>query len=200
MGPQPDIFPKGKSRVARLGKPKFPNKKSKNMWLIMFYANDDKESREVSKIYESLAAQSNLPYKVGAVDCRMSPREKIFCADRGIDSAKLPSFSLVIDGKIITYDDYDYRGSSSKAFHTFCMDNIPKKYINNINNIPQMEERILFQSASNPNPNIKNRSALPAVLLVTEKYEIVSGLCSQNVPDPDCICSIIVGTKQRKIQ
>jgi len=172
--PHPDIFPKGKSRVARLGKPKFPNKKSKNMWLIMFYANDNKESREVSKIYESLAAQSNLPYKVGAVDCRMSPREKIFCADRGIDSAKLPSFSLVIDGKIITYADYDYRSSSSKAFHTFCMDNIPKKYINNINNIPQMEERILFQSASNPNPNIKNRSSLPAVLLVTDKYETSS--------------------------
>lgn len=171
---QPDIYPKGKSRVARLGKPKFPNKKSKNMWLIMFYANDNKESREVSKVYESLAAQSNLPYKVGAVDCRLSPREKIFCADKGIDSAKLPSFSFVIDGKLITYDDYDYRSSSSKSFHTFCMDNIPKKYINNINNLPQMEERILFQSASNPNPNIKNRSSLPAVLLVTDKYETSS--------------------------
>ncbi|MGK3747013.1 MAG: curved DNA-binding protein CbpA [Bacillariaceae sp.] len=171
---QPDLFPKGESHVAKLGRPKFPDKKSRNMWLIMFYANDNKESRQVSEKYETLAAQSNLPYKVGAVDCRLSEREEKFCAEKGIDSAKLPSFSLVIDGKLITYDEYVYRSSSSKAFHTFCMENMPKQYINNINNLPQMEERLLFTSASNPNLNIKNRSSLPAVLLVTDKYETSS--------------------------
>jgi curved DNA-binding protein CbpA/predicted amidophosphoribosyltransferase len=171
---QPDLFPKGESHVAKLGKPKFPDKKSKNMWLIMFYASDNKESRQVSEKYENLAAQSNLPYKVGSVDCRMSPREEMFCAEKGIDSTKLPSFSLVIDGELITYDDYVYRSSSSKAFHTFCMENMPKQYINNINNLPQMEERLLISSASNPNQNIENRSSMPAVLLVTDKYETSS--------------------------
>ena len=171
---KPDLFPKGESHVTKLGKPKFPGRKSKNMWLIMFYANDNKESRQVSEKYENLAAQSNLPYKVGSVDCKMSTREETFCAENGIDSAKLPSFSLVIDGELITYDEYVYRRSSSKAFHTFCMENMPKEYINNINNLPQLEERLLFSSASNPNPNIKNRSSLPAVLLVTDKYKTSS--------------------------
>lgn len=79
---QPDLFPKGQSHVARLGKPKFPDKKSKHMWMIMFYANDNNESRQVSEKYENLAIQSNLPYKVGAVDCRMSTREEFFCLEK----------------------------------------------------------------------------------------------------------------------
>ena len=127
---QTDIFAKGQSYVVQLGKLKSLDKKSKHMWMIMFYANDNNESRQVSEKYENLAIQSNLPYKVGAVDCRMSTREDFLCVEKGIDSS---------DGELVPFMDYDYSSSSfSKAFHTFCMDNMLTQYVQNINNVPQI--------------------------------------------------------------
>eukprot|EP00536_Pseudo-nitzschia_multiseries_P014919 jgi/Psemu1/40563/gm1.40563_g len=180
---QPDLFPKGQSHVARLGKPKFPDQNSKHMWLIMFYANNNKESREASEKYENLASQSNLPYKVGAVDCKLSQREEKFCADKGIDTSRdLPSFGMVVDGELIMYKDYDrQRTSSSKEFHNFCMLKMPTKYVRNINNVPQVEERLLspkeeansrswFQSSSSS----AKAPLAPAILLLTDKYETSS--------------------------
>ena len=105
----------------------------------------------------------------------MSPREEKFCADKGIDSSKLPSFAFVVDGDLILYDEYEFQSSSSKAFHTFCMENMPKQYVNNINNIPQMEERLLFLSSSTkPKPNRKSTPSLSSVMLLTDKYETSS--------------------------
>mmetsp|Transcript_13313 Transcript_13313/g.27354 ORF Transcript_13313/g.27354 Transcript_13313/m.27354 type:complete len:551 (-) Transcript_13313:282-1934(-) len=183
---QPDLFPRGQSHVARLGKPKFPDQNSKHMWMIMFYSNANKESRQVSEKYENLASQSNLPYKVGAVDCKLSQREEKFCANKGIDSGSdLPSFGLVADGELIMYKDYNYQtASSSKAFHNFCMEHIPKKYVRNINNVPQINERLLspkkeetkrrtwFQSSSSSTTTKTPKT--PAVLLLTDKYQTSS--------------------------
>jgi curved DNA-binding protein CbpA len=167
--PAQEIFPKGESKVAKLGKPKFPDKHSKHMWLIMFYSNDNKECRQVAEEYKKLADQKNLPYKVGAVDCRMSPREEAFCSSKGIDaSTNLPSFGLVIDGELIMYDDYSFQSSSAKAFHNFCLDMMPTQLINNINSVPQLQERLLTS------PKVKK----PAVLLLTDKYETSSMMYS----------------------
>jgi len=178
----PDLFPKGESRVARLGKPKFPNENSNHMWLVMFYANNHKESRKVSKSFEELASQANLPYKVGAVDCKKPSTStssrggggEQFCAAKGITvgaAGGLPAFALVVDGKLIHYDDYDYEHSSSpKAFHNFCMEHMPKKYVQNINNLPQIEERLLSRTKHKRSSS----SMMPAVLLLTDKYETSS--------------------------
>mmetsp|Transcript_22544 Transcript_22544/g.53212 ORF Transcript_22544/g.53212 Transcript_22544/m.53212 type:complete len:515 (+) Transcript_22544:225-1769(+) len=181
---QPDLFPKGQSHVARLGKPKFPDTNSKHMWMIMFYANDNKESRQVSEKYENLASQSNLPYKVGAVDCKLSQREEKFCTEKGIDSnSDLPSFGIVVDGELIMYKDYNRQTtSSSKDFHNFCMDHMPKKYVQNINNVPQVKERLLSSTAeTNSNSWFQSSSSsktktplTPAILLLTDKYETSS--------------------------
>ena len=169
----PDLFPKGQSHVARLGKPKFPDKKSsKHMWLILFYANDNKESRTVSEKFESLAEQTSLPYKVGAVDCKLSPREETFCAKKKINvGTNLPTFGFVVDGNLILYEKYDPKDASSyspKTLHGFCMDHMPQQYVKNINSVAQVEER-LFQK----NPNA-NKLWMPSVLLLTDKYETSS--------------------------
>lgn len=167
--PPGELFPKGKSHVAKLGKPKFPDKNSKHMWLIMFYdSNDRHEAPRVAKNVEALAARSALPYKVGAVDCRMSDREKKFCEEKGFQA--LPGFALVIGGKLIPYHEYSNNPSTSsvKALNNFSMENMPKKYIKNINNVAQIEERLLNPKKWPPG------SSSPAVLLLTEKYETSS--------------------------
>ncbi|KAG7370108.1 molecular chaperone DnaJ [Nitzschia inconspicua] len=164
----PDLFPKGTSKVAKLGGPKFPDKNSKHIWLIMFYANDNKDSRGISEEFEKLAEQRNLPYKVGAVDCRKSLKEQKFCESKGIDvSTDLPFFALIVDGKLIDYEDFDYNNSSPKKFHNFCMENMPSHLINNVNSIQQLEERLL-----------PAKFRKPAVLLLTDKYETSSMMYS----------------------
>merc|ERR1712107_97282 len=98
--------------------------------------------------------------------------EERFCAEKGIniDSSSKdvrPTFGIVVDGELIVWDDgYNYNGGGSfsiKALHEFCMSNMPNRYINNINNVPQMDERLLLSSLS-----------MPAVLLLTDKYETSS--------------------------
>jgi len=172
----PDLFPKGQSHVARLGKPKFPDKKSsKHMWLILFYANDNQESRTISEKFEALAEQTSIPYKVGAVDCKLSPREETFCAKKKIHvgTNDLPTFVFVVDGKLILYENFDPKDSTSyspKALHGFCMDHMPQQYVNNINRLAQVEER-LFQKKTNTNTK---KLWMPSVLLLTDKYETSS--------------------------
>jgi curved DNA-binding protein CbpA len=160
----PDLFPKGKSQVAKLGKPKFPNKKSRNMWLIMFYGNDDQQSQKVAMEYEKLAEQSNLPYKVGAVDCRLSDREQEFCTSKGIEAENLPSFALVLDGQLTMYEDFDVRAFRAKDVHSFCTDHMPQHLVNNVNSLIQLDERLLLST----------KSSKPAVLLLSDKYETSS--------------------------
>lgn len=162
--PYPDLFPKGTSKVSKLGGPKFPDKNSKHMWLVMFYANDNEDSRGISEEYEKLAEQKHLPYKVGAVDCRKSPKEQKFCESKDIDvSTDLPFFAFIVDGELIDYEDFDYNASSAKKFHNFCLENMPVHLVNNVNNVPQLEERLLP-------PKFRKM----AVLLLTDKYETSS--------------------------
>lgn len=90
---QAELFQKGQSKVAKLGSPKFPNKTSKNMWMIMFYSNSDRTSMELAQIYEKLAEKKNLAYKVGAVDCEKSEREAKFCLSKKVED--VPQLSLI---------------------------------------------------------------------------------------------------------
>mmetsp|Transcript_126520 Transcript_126520/g.366254 ORF Transcript_126520/g.366254 Transcript_126520/m.366254 type:complete len:486 (+) Transcript_126520:137-1594(+) len=160
-----DLFPKGKSKVAKLGKPKFPDQKSKHMWLIMFYAPTSRESQQAASNLEKLAEKKNLAYKVGAVDCLMSDRETKFCKEKGIDIGDLPQFAFVLDGKLIMLkddeNDLPASGLGPKFLHEMVLDNMPQHLIQNINNIPQMEERLFSNGGA-------------AVLLLTDKYETSS--------------------------
>jgi curved DNA-binding protein CbpA len=161
-GKASELFRKGESSVAKLGKPKFPNKASKNMWLIMFYGNDETESREAAVAYEKLAGKANLAYKVGAVDCLMSEREYKFCEEKGVPHDDLPQFAMVIEGEVKMLEDIESEFMSLKDLHEACLEHFPKHLIHNVNNLPQMEERLLGNNKK------------PAVFLLTDKYETSS--------------------------
>ena len=166
------LFPKGQSKVAKLGKAKFPDDQSKHMWLVLFYVNDGERSRKVAEDYEKLASQTSLPYKVGAVNCKYSKKEENFCSKTHGLGFTNPSFGMVIDGEVIWYEGYSPNTPSTyspKALHEFCMENMPKQYVHNINNGPQIDERLLSKSSS------WFQSKPPAaVLLLTDKYQTSS--------------------------
>jgi curved DNA-binding protein CbpA len=165
---EPDLFPKDESQVAKLGKPKFPNKKSKHMWLIMFYANDSEESREMAPTVETLASKASLPYKVGAVDCSKNEKEAQFCADKGIDD-DLPKLAFVVDGELTFFDNDSEFYITAKDLHDFCSEHMPKQLIQNINSVSQLEERLLNSD------DHKNR---PSILLLSDKYDTSSMMYS----------------------
>jgi thiol-disulfide isomerase/thioredoxin len=159
---QPDLFPKGQSKVSKLGSPKFPNKSSKHMWMIMFYSSDDGTSQQLEDVYEKLAEKKNLAYKVGAVDCKKSDKEARFCDSKNVHD--LPRFAMVLGGKLHTMED-SHDVESAKDLHDFAVENMPSELIHNTNNVAQMQERLLD-------------SKKPAVLLLTDKYETSSTIYS----------------------
>ena len=164
-GPPPDLFPKGESKVAKLGQPKFPNKKSKHMWLILFYEPGGRGSQKAAANLEKLAQKKNLSYKIGAVDCRMSQRETAFCQQKDINLQELPQYAFVLDGELtMLIDEEDGLPAAELAprdLHDMINEHMPKHFVQNINNIPQMEERLLEKDSG-------------AVLLLTDKYETSS--------------------------
>lgn len=178
----PDLFPKDESHVAKLGKPKFPNKKSKHLWLIMFYANDSVESKQAAPAFEALASKvassSSLSYKVGAIDCRKNEKEALFCADKGINDHNddnhndnhndnnLPKLAFVVNGELTFFDDSESH-ITTKALHEFCLEHMPKQLIQNINSVSQLQERLLHN-------NDNAHKTKPSILLLTDKYETSS--------------------------
>lgn len=164
-----DLFPKGQSKVAKLGKPKFPDRKSKHMWLIMFYSSNDRQSQRAAPNLEKLAEKSTLAYKIGAVDCLMSPRETEFCKQQKIDVQNLPQYAFVLDGKLIMLtddeDDLPPADWAARDLHDMVNEHIPTHLIQNVNNIPQLQERLLSNDGA---------TTAASVLLLTDKYETSS--------------------------
>ena len=162
-----NIFPKGQSQVARLGSEKFPDENnSKHMWFVMFYANGDEDSEIAGEKLEKLAAQTSLPYKVGAVDCKVSRKEKVFCEKKRINvDGDLPTFRFVREGTLLRYSEYNPKLPESYypiAFHDFCMKNMPQHYIEEINSARQLKTKLL------------KHEYLPSVLLLTDKNKTPS--------------------------
>ena len=157
QGP-PDLFPRGESKVVKLGKPKFPDEKAKHLWFVMFYDPHSKTSQDSASAMEALAAKAT--YKVGAVDCS-HPREESFCVDMLGDDHGLPEFGLVVDGMIRRYEG-GVNDLSGKDLYEFAMDQMPKEIIQNINHVSHVPERLWNQHGG---------SSFPSILLLSEKYE-----------------------------
>ena len=149
----PDLFPKGQSKVAKLGKPKFPDKKSKNLWLIMFYNPQDQACQHAAQDLETVASKA--AFKVGAIDCS-HPREASFCDTKLGGDATLPQFAFVMDGKLTLHDHPTQ--VNAKGLHDFVVEKIPKSLVQNVNHKTQLSDRLLTKSSA-------------AVLLLSDKYE-----------------------------
>ena len=117
---------------------------------------------------EKLAEKVKDSFKVGAVDCTSKEREAEFCMEIGVDLENLPSFAMVIDGKLEFFFDDDDDGDNpqipnAKGLHNFAVDHMPKALVHNINHKKQVEERLLSRD-----------KFLGSVLLLTDKYETSS--------------------------
>eukprot|EP00934_Nitzschia_sp_Nitz4_P004537 Nitzschia sp. Nitz4//scaffold160_size51814//43607//45094//NITZ4_006918-RA/size51814-processed-gene-0.65-mRNA-1//-1//CDS//3329537869//4527//frame0 len=154
----PELFQN--SQVVKLGKPKFPDRNSKHMWMVLFYANQDDESHRFASTWESLAEKVN-SYKVGAVDCKKTSRETSFCREQGISLDNLPQVAFVVDGKLSMYEEDLTSGTISVLdLQHFVKDHYPQQYIQNINAVVQLNNRLL-----------SSKKHQAAILLLTDKYE-----------------------------
>lgn len=152
-----ELFQKG-GAVARLGAPKFPDKRSKYVWLIVFYSNNSQACVQAKPQVEAVAKKAS--FKVGAVNCEANDREAQFCKKQGVTTQQLPRFATVINGKVDFLPQDDNTIPSAKALHEFVTEQLPKPQ--NINHVSQIQERLL----SSPDQ--------PGVLLLTDKYETSS--------------------------
>ena len=153
--PKPqELFPK-EGKVVRLGKPKFPDSRSKHIWLVVFYTNDSQACTQAKPAVDQLAEKA--AFKVGSVDCGRNEQATLFCAEKGVGRDDVPRFAMAMNGKLIFYSETDSI-PSAKALHDFLVENMPTDLIQNINHVSQIHDRLLS----------KNKDA---VLLLTDKYE-----------------------------
>ena len=165
-GPPQDLFPKGEGSVAKLGSPKFPDAKSKHLWLVIFYRNDVKECAEAKPQVDRLAEKVKGTYKIGAINCGLNAKEKAFCEKKGVSQEDLPAFAFIVDGEMTLFEaeEDDPPVPTARDLHDFALDNMPKETVKNINHISQVDERLL-------NPVKTNKKLQGGVLLMTDKYE-----------------------------
>jgi DnaJ domain len=188
--PQPeDIFAKGSSTVSKLGSIKFPDAKSKHIWLVVFYDNNTPGCEAAKPILEKIASKVSGGYKTGALDCGRDAREKQFCEKHGVRTQSLPQYALVVNGSWKFYSDDDDdntdddNGSqaSPKSLHEFVMDELRMvSLIQNINHPSQLHDRLLLdqlqiQGGSRPASSTRRtperQKQLGSVLLLSDKYE-----------------------------
>jgi curved DNA-binding protein CbpA len=165
-GPPSELFPKGEGNVTKLGSPKFPDAKSKHLWLVVFYRNDVSACVEAKPKIDQLAEKVTGTYKVGAINCALNTKETAFCQKKGIKKDDLPVFGFVVDGEITFFeaDEDDPPIPSARDLHDFALDNMPKSLVHNINHVSQIQERLL-------SPITSNKKLRGGVLLLTDKYE-----------------------------
>jgi curved DNA-binding protein CbpA len=159
--PPADLFSKQSTPdIAKLGSPKFPNAKSKHLWLIVFYDNVTPACAKAKPLLETLAAKKAvLSFQLGAMDCGKSQAETRFCVAQGIDVNSLPAYAFVVDGKVQVYNEKD-TSISAKDLYDFSLKHMPQHLIRNINHPSQIAERLM--------PSAKSSIS---VLLLTDKYE-----------------------------
>ena len=173
--PAQELFPKN-GKVAKLGSPKFPDKTSKYLWLVIFYDNVSRSCMDAKPQVELLADKVKGTFKVGALDCGLNEREANFCAQKGVSVDDLPVFGFVVDGQLQIYEDGN-RVPSAKSLHEFAMEHMPTALVHNINNVPQLEERLLDSiitittTTSSSARRTSGGKVHGGVFLLTDKYE-----------------------------
>lgn len=184
--PAQELYPKS-SPVSRLGKLKFPGKKSKHIWLITFYTNESQGCVEAQPKMEKLAEGLKGTVKVGAVNCGSNEREEKFCMEQtGVDSSSLPYYIFISEGNIVKYEE-NPSSASVKSLKNFVDENMPKHLVHNVNSMAHIETRLFdpvrtaiakafATKASSTSRRSKrvSKHQKAVVLLLTDKYETSS--------------------------
>ena len=154
-----ELFPKG-GDVAPLGKAKFPDAKSKFLWLVVFYDNNDQDCVNAQPTVVQLAKKTKGTFKVGAVNCGRSQAEADFCASK-VDVQALPAFGMIVDGEFSAMEQG--RMPSAKKLHDFAVEKMPFHLVQNINHVSHVNGRLMASVTK------ERKSA--AILLLSDKYE-----------------------------
>lgn len=172
----PPVLKDDPSGVVPLGKSKFPDSRSKHVWLMLFYDKDKYEQDEKSNRYVAQAKQlsegllkkaknvkNGMIFKVGAVDCSGDAFK--FCQWKLGKDIELPVFATVLNGRVdVVTDDSALR--SAKKLHDYTTDSLLKieGLIVNVNSVQHIQSRLLASSPTAGHPSI-------AIVLFTDKYE-----------------------------
>lgn len=157
--PAQELFPKG-GDVAPLGKAKFPDAKSKFLWLVVFYDNNDQDCVNAQPTVVQLAKKTKGTFKLGAVNCGRSQAEAEFCASK-VDVQALPAFGMIVDGEFSAMEQG--RMPSAKKLHDFAVEKMPFHLVQNINHASHVNDRLMASVSK------ERKSA--AILLLSDKYE-----------------------------
>eukprot|EP00561_Arcocellulus_cornucervis_P000273 CAMPEP_0185824798 /NCGR_PEP_ID=MMETSP1322-20130828/30163_1 /TAXON_ID=265543 /ORGANISM="Minutocellus polymorphus, Strain RCC2270" /LENGTH=428 /DNA_ID=CAMNT_0028522469 /DNA_START=107 /DNA_END=1393 /DNA_ORIENTATION=+ len=157
--PAQELFPKG-GDVAPLGKAKFPDAKSKFLWLVVFYDNSDQDCVNAQPAVVQLAKKTKGTFKVGAINCGRSQAEAEFCASK-VDVQALPAFGMIVDGEFSAMEQG--RMPSAKKLHDFAVEKMPFHLVQNINHVSHVNDRLMASVSK------ERKSA--AILLLSDKYE-----------------------------
>ena len=156
-----ELYPKS-SPVARLGRRKFPDASSKNIWLVTFYDNNNKACVEHQPIMNKLATKMAGTVKVGAVNCE---KEADFCfQEMNVSPKRLPAFAVVVEGDVTMYEEG--KSTTAKALHEFTSEKMPSSLVSQINRIEHVQERLMTNKLGSG-----NQRHTGAILLLTDKYE-----------------------------
>eukprot|EP00956_Cyclotella_meneghiniana_P005577 scaffold7169_cov76-Cyclotella_meneghiniana.AAC.9 len=166
------VFPKD-GAVVPLGKPKFPDSKAKNAWLILFYDKTKAQQGSTTEQHISHAwnlaegllkkskSKNGMIFKVGAVECSA---EKSFCQKKLGKDADLPRFATVLNGRVQPVNRSV--ATSPKKLHdhtTQTMRGVDGLVIN-VNSMKHIQERLLSTSGTPGHPTV-------SILLLSDKYE-----------------------------
>lgn len=167
--PAEELFPKNSpSGIAPLGAAKFPDRKSKYLWVVIFYDNNSKSCVEVKPSIESFAQKVKGTFKVGAVNCRRGQADTDFCRKQGVQ--ELPAFGFVVDGEIHMHEDQGRNAPAMKELHDFAIEKTPFDLVQMINHPTQLDSKLLDQA--------KIEKRLGSILLLTDKFETSSKYAS----------------------
>lgn len=104
--------------IRPLSEQKFPDKKSKLIWLVQYYSSSDENAKEFKATYMKLAESlSARRIHVGAVDC---DAEQKLCASKSIKA--YPSFALLYGGNHTMLPTVRH---SAKSITMFLNENLP---------------------------------------------------------------------------
>jgi len=164
----PELFPKNAkgSGIIPLGKAKFPDASSKYLWIVAFYINSGAKCKYMKDDLIKFEAAVKGTFKVGAVNCKRSPKELEFCKKHGIDTRKLPVFGVVVNGKLSLYETNDPKKQIPppfKAIHNFAVEKVPFKFVHMCNDPNWVLLRLHDQA--------RIQKKLGSVLLLSDKYE-----------------------------
>jgi len=156
-----ELFPKDMPGVSKLGSPKFPDSKSKFLWLVVFYDPNQKASKAARGPIESLADKVKGNYKIGAMDCVKDEKELAYCEKVGLSTSNLPKFAFIVDGKLTWYEEEGM--PAARQLHEFAIESMPSHLIQNINHPNHIQQRLVDTR--------RKKKSQGSILLLSDKYE-----------------------------